>query len=262
MRPSPLLIVVALVRYLREVAISNHEGSRPASGWRVSLLGHDADLRDAYHMFGSTALEVVQKDDEYFLRSSRFDSLTDAGEVLALVTSLLHVLNGIAKTRSRAFDGLSLRAHVERDNLDGTISHYGELGLPVRVVPEKEGVLADGTPMPANLKEDVSRLVAATDDKESISRALTIYGALGDDWRGLYMVLDVLEKDVDNLKAAGWASRNKIKLFKQTANNYGAVGLDARHGFVDPMRKNPMSIGEARRLLRTLLNKWLASKGH
>jgi hypothetical protein len=111
----------------------------------------------------------------------------------------------------------------------------------------------------------VTKLVAAAKQQDVVLRALTIYGELGDSWRGLSMVLDAIQQDAggeDDLLDAGWAPRKDIKLFKQTANNYGAIGLDARHGYRGtPMRKKPISIVHARQLVRTLLTNWLASKG-
>jgi len=228
------------------------------------MVGHDADLRDASLMFDSTELTVSKSGDEYFLESSRFDSLTEASEVLAVGVDLLRLANGIAQTRSKAFESLSL-SYVVKDNQDGTqhISHG--LYMDVRVLPQREGVLSDGTPILPNLSTDVTRLVTSATQKDAVSRALTIYGELGDSWRGLSMVLDAIQEDAhgeDGLLNANWAPRNDIKLFKKTANNYRAIGLDARHGFRGkPMSGSPMEIGVARQLIRTLLNNWLASKG-
>lgn len=176
------------------------------SGWRIAMIGHDADLRDASLMFDSTELNVSQTNDEYFLESSHFDPLTDAGEVLAWGVELLRLANGIAKTRSKAFEGLSL-SYVAKENPDGTQQIHQGLYTDIRVLPEGQGVLSDGTPILPNLSMDVTKLVAATKQQDVVSRALTIYGALGDSWRGLYMVLDAIQQEAGgegNLLNAGW----------------------------------------------------------
>jgi hypothetical protein len=240
-----------------------HQISSSAKKWRVSLRGHPTDLRDASRMFSSAELMVTLVDQEYVLESSHFDPVSDGNEVLALTASLLHVLNGIAKTRSRAFEALSV-GHAEKEHPDGSTMLHEQVYINARASPKDESLLADGTPIPTNLQGDVTDIATASARDDSISRALAIYGALGDDWRGLYMVLDVIEEDAGGeraLLANGWAPPNEIKLFKQTANNYGVIGLSARHGTRKPMRKKPMSVGEARRLIRTLLQNWLASKG-
>jgi hypothetical protein len=228
------------------------------------MVGHNADLRDASLMFDSAELTVSQMNDEYFLESSQFDPLTEASDVLALGVDLLRLANGIAQTRSKAFEGLSL-SNVTKDNPDGTQEIHQGIYTNVRVLPEEQGVLSDGTPILPNLPTDVTKLVAAAKQQDVVLRALTIYGELGDSWRGLSMVLDAIQQDAggeDDLLDAGWAPRKDIKLFKQTAHNYGAIGLDARHGYRGtPMRKKPISIVHARQLVRTLLTNWLASKG-
>lgn len=240
------------------------DGLTEGHSWRIAVVGHAADLQDASSMFNSEELRVSQTGDEYFLESSRFDLLTEADEVLAVGVDLLRIANGIAKTQSKAFEGLSL-SYVIKDNPDGTQRIHNEFQVEVRVLPGEEGMLSDGTPISPDLSTDVTRLVTSVNQEDVILRALTIYGELGDSWRGLSMVLDAIQQDAGDerdLLNAGWAPRKDIKLFKQTANNYGAVGLDARHGFSGtPMRKKPMSLGDARQLMRTLLNNWLASRG-
>jgi hypothetical protein len=233
--------------------------------WRVAMEGDDADLRDASAMFDSAELRVSQENDEYFLLSSRFDIVTEPKEVLTVGVDLLRLINGIAKTQSKAFEKLSL-SYVAKDNPDGTQHIYSGLYTKCRVLPAEKGVLSDGTPILPNLPADVKRLVTAAEQEEVALRALTIYGELGDSWRGLYMVLDAIQQDTggeSDLLNKPWVShqdKQDIKLFKQTANNYGVLGLDARHGLSGKMKKKPMSLGNARKLLRKLLNNWLASK--
>jgi hypothetical protein len=109
------------------------------------MVGHNADLRDASLMFDSAELTVSQMNDEYFLESSQFDPLTEASDVLALGVDLLRLANGIAQTRSKAFEGLSL-SNVTKDNPDGTQEIHQGIYTNVRVLPEEQEVLSDGTP--------------------------------------------------------------------------------------------------------------------
>ncbi len=227
-------------------------------------MGHAADLRDASLMFDSVDLEVVQTNDDFLLRSSQFNALSEATEVLARAVDLLRLVNGIAKTRSKAFEGLRIDC-VVKDNPDGSQHICIPLAVEARVIPEDEGVLSDGTPITADLPANVGKLVAATSQTDVVSRVLTIYGAIGDSWQGLYMVLDAIQEDAGGergLLNSKWLPTGDVKLLKQTANNYGAVGIDARHGFYgEPMRKKPMRIEDARQMIRAIVSAWLTSKG-
>lgn len=239
-------------------------GEHRVGEWNVALVGDDADLRDASLMFQSEEIEVAQVEEEYFLRSSRFASITDAEEVMPVAINLLHPLNGVAKARSKSFEGLSLDYVVKRLP-DGTHRIAKGIFTRTRVVPADENLLSDGTSIESSLESDAAKRVSAVGSDEVVSRILTIYGALGTDWRGLYMVMDAIQQDVggeESLKQVGWVSKKAIQDFKKTANNYRALGLEARHGFRSEQEiKKPMSIGTARHLVRTLLNKWLAHKG-
>jgi hypothetical protein len=51
------------------------------------------------------------------------------------------------------------------------------------------------------------------------------------------------------------------KLFKSTANSYGAIGKDARHvlsKYATPPK--PMSLAEAKRLIEVIIIEWIRSK--
>lgn len=238
-------------------------GEHRVGEWNVALVGADADLRDASLMFQSAELEVARVEEEYFLRSSHFASITDEEEVMPVAVNLLHPLNGIAKARSKSFEGLSLRYVVKRLS-DGT--HYISSGIytRTRVVPADENLLSDGTSIESSLASDVAKRVSAVESEGIVSRALTIYGALGTDWRGLYMMVDAVREDAGGKEAdllnSGWAPKKDIKDFKKTANNYGTLGLEARHGHGGSIA-SPMTVAQARRFVRSLLNNWLASKG-
>lgn len=76
-------------------------------------------------------------------------------------------------------------------------------------------------------------------------------------WVTLYKIFEIIDNDSKPQKL-GWITEKKKNLFKQTANNPKASGLDARHGFqkTDPP-KTPMELGEAIELIDNLINLWI-----
>lgn len=120
-------------------------------------------------------------------------------------------------------------------------------------------IVGDGTPQ----KKVGDKFLAAAAKDEDLKRAQEIYGSVAHDWKGLYMVLDAAiqgHNDQQTLIDRKWVPQGHIKKFKHTADNYRATGNMARHGKtnLDPP-KVPMTLEEARSMMRTILRKWVES---
>lgn len=232
--------------------------------WRVVLTGDDHDLRDAAKLFAASDPGVVEEDGTFYLCSSGFEAFTDPQEVLESAVSALPQLNGLASVRLSEFEGMTLRATVVERIDEKTSRVQDSVGIKTRIVVEKEGAFTNGTAVRDTPREAASRLAGASSD-DRVARAITIYGALGDTWPGLYMVLDVLSDDLggdDAVKKSGFASRAKIKLLRRTANSYTAAGLGARHALEKyEAPDKPMSLREGRKVVGQLLDGWMRSKG-
>jgi hypothetical protein len=96
----------------------------------------------------------------------------------------------------------------------------------------------------------------------SKEKALDLWGGLEHTWRNLYLVLEVMEDAAGGTKTLltqPWLpDKTGIERFKRTANNWRALGSDARHAteqFAPP--RTPMSLPEAQELIRQTLELWL-----
>lgn len=69
----------------------------------------------------------------------------------------------------------------------------------------------------------------------------------------MYKIIEVISFDRPD-KFNDWASKEKIRLLKWTANHDKAIGDKARHGIMntDPPEK-PMELDEARAITKTLI---------
>lgn len=93
-----------------------------------------------------------------------------------------------------------------------------------------------------------------------VSKALRLFDRDGKDWVGMARILELIEADVGGKPAIvkrGWTSRNQWELFFHTANTAGDA---ARHGDLKNPPQKPMSIADAQRLTRHVLNVWLYEK--
>ncbi len=111
---------------------------------------------------------------------------------------------------------------------------------------------------------DADKAATAAANEKIVARALSFF-SMKKNWFNLYKVLDAIRDDFDGsieaVKAKNWVPRDEISRFTGTANNHTAARGKARHGFdFGKPVSNPMPLGEAEQLIRTILTRWLESK--
>ena len=123
-------------------------------------------------------------------------------------------------------------------------------------------VVNGGEVVPTGLT-DADNAATAAAKEEIVARALRFFSK-EKNWVNLNKVLEAITVDLKSLeavKAQNWVPRSEINRFTGTANNHTPAKGEARHGFDygDPM-PNPMTLGEAKQLIRTILARWLQTK--
>jgi hypothetical protein len=232
------------------------------SQWLVRLKGAKADLEFlASQVCASTCLVSKENGDEYYLQSSRFDSLTDATTVRQHGEELIQILNGVAKLRSSGARSVSFGGDVMQVKDDGK-----------RVISVFPPPLTVRTSMTISIAHDSSPQTPTTaetwmseaEQDPDVARALRLFGQ-EHTWHNLYKVLEIVKivwGGTSAIVSKGWATNAQITRFTRTANSVGAVGDAARHGgdkFEPPA--DPMTLKEASELLSTLLSRLLQAKG-
>jgi hypothetical protein len=133
--------------------------------------------------------------------------------------------------------------------------------LEVRTSAAISVQIGDGTWSTRGPVPRAAALAATVQQSEPARKALGFLRT--GDWYSLYKVLDILEMAHGGEKAferLGWASSSELKRFTGTANNSTALGDAARHARADwTPPKRPMSLDEAKSLIRSLLFRWLES---
>lgn len=101
---------------------------------------------------------------------------------------------------------------------------------------------------------------------EPLARALYLYGAVGYDWRGLYLVLDAIKdgnggKGVVDTKEFAKPYKKNVKLFERISGSFKKLGLESRHamkkGYEEYEPEDEMTVGEAQKLFSDLLKAWI-----
>jgi hypothetical protein len=96
----------------------------------------------------------------------------------------------------------------------------------------------------------------------NVRKALTLFGGLEHNWRNLYLIVEVIEDSCGGetaLVGSQWCpAPERLRLFKRTANNWQALGTEARHATERWQKPTDlMTLAEAQAVVRSTLFEWL-----
>ena len=228
----------------------------------IELRGHKFDLENLAKLLTADDFAVIKEGEEFRLKCTAFNSLTNEDMVFAAAKSLLPSVNGVGFIYADGFRAVELSGGVIAIDGQGTRKRYvyESVHQGLRIGQSAEVASDHATPQGPTPGDEA---IKAALNEEIVGRALGFFSQVKS-WVNLYKVLDAIREDVGNLealKARKWVASSEIDRFKGTANNHTAAEGEARHGFDygNPMSK-PMTIQEAEQLIRTLLSRWLASR--
>lgn len=236
--------------------------------WAVCLSGDSSDLGMLAESFKGPEFAITKEEDEFLLTSQEFESLNDAGSIHQHALKFVGILNGAIRLALDSRKAVTVSA-VYNHHRDGRRDVYifpepivakCRMLAPTVTVTRLDGTVE--TYHPADPVQDWMK-IASSDG--AAATALRLIGSGVSDWVNLYRIFDVVAADcggVHGIQSQGWATRRAMRLFQQTANSPGAIGTEARHGAeqTTPPSK-PMTLGEAKSLVFTIVQAWLRSKG-
>ena len=215
--------------------------------WLFELNGEDLDLRTIAELF-SDSFSIFSADEKWFL-SMQLEFPPDGGaDARAAVEPVLARLNASAQVAYGNHENIRL----------GRMMCMNPTGAPATQIVSAAGMRSQFRPGGGKLVTDC--LLTAIQKDDHFARALYLFGVLPQDWRGLSVVLDVVEEGNGGergLKSKQWVAGSSIDNFGATANSFKAIGHQARHGYlskgVDARRQ---TLEEARSMIRTILERW------
>lgn len=230
--------------------------------WSVQLSGDRFDLEDFPKWFTTPDLQVVEGSDGYYLRSELLGAIEDADQVRASARELLESLVGAAKLYRPSLGAIGLNAVVkEGENERRHVYVYLSGAIQMRSKVSTAKLTINGKEETPQIPRPALWAAIAKDD-EKVRQALRFWVKGSENWADLYKVHEVIESDVgDAIYTNGWASKIEVTRFTRTANSVEALGDQARHAkkYAESPPK-PMTIQEAKRLIKRLLEKWIDSK--
>jgi hypothetical protein len=230
-------------------------------------MGDKSDLAMLAQSLAGSDINISHDGQDYILMSDQFSEGDEAGEVRQKAERLVSILNGAVLLALDATQPISVRA-LYRRHRDGKRDGFlfpKPVMIRLRVAaPTITLTHADGTIEESHPADPVKQWAGLALKDERVANVFRILANGILDWVNLYRIFEIVVADIGALDAIdrnGWATKASMRLFKYTANSPGALGLDSRHGTetTEPP-KIPMTISEARALVRTIIHAWLRSK--
>lgn len=208
-------------------------------GWYFQLEGEEFDLQTIREISCETLA----------LRESALCIRLDAPNIRAAQDSAHRMVSLLNAAAHVAFDN-------HRDVKVGKGFHEGGQDKPATQIVSPESVRSRSRVGGAGQLATMAMITAAIDP--DFQRALWIFGVVPHDWRGLYVVLEVIQSGCHGLnEIAGSPLIKQAEAFKRTACSFETIGELARHGpkpFDPPT--NPPTLEDAKTIIRTLLELW------
>lgn len=226
--------------------------------WRVPVLGSKFDLDFLPEWFSVPGLATYKDGDEdTYLVGEDFERLNDDGAIWERASELLTLINGAGSLQSD-FRPFTLGS-VQRVNEDGTKIGYMRASGRLFAMRGRARLTAlvtapDGTLKEMEKPEPPSTTALA--NAQTNDGVAFVLGLLNEpSWDELYKIHERMESALGPAyRDTIGQSSNELQRFTQTANH------TARH---DPQKyrphKNPMSLEDGLKFIRTNVIRWLAT---
>jgi len=232
--------------------------------WRVELVGDKLDLKEVQKQLPSGKYQVIEEEDKFYLKSPAFVDLKDSTEVREKAEEIVALLNGAAKLTIGLIKPITINGLVgikDDGKKDVFVTVSNSVTIRYKILSPTILVSPNSSP-PEKSKVQRFLELAERDDKVAQTLKIINKNTKMDYYPLLYNLFEIVQGDMGSkITEMGWASKNEIERFSQTAVSPKILGLEARHAVQKHLPpKKPMFLPEARRFIRELLLKWLEYK--
>jgi hypothetical protein len=227
--------------------------------WFARLQGHQSDLEALAELLQSGSINVSRREDDgyWYVWGSVFAGLEDSSAVRKRGLEVVETLNGVGALygiqKVSARDVVEVtKAGVRKNTI--AVAELITARSRVRAVAVVSG--PDGKPKENENARAFRQILQLARTDERVWDALHFL-AQQQNWSNLYKVFEIIGDDVGE-QVHDLADRKKLGAFKATAQSRKLLGDEARHASEKcPEPHNPISLEEARQLIRQLVGNWL-----
>ena len=228
-----------------------------SSRWFVQLKGHQFDLEALAEFLRSGSIKVSREEDEqWYVSGPVFGGLEDSSAVRERGIEMVEVLNGTGALFG--IQNISIGSNVFEVTDAGVRKNMVLVvdGITVRDRVKAVVLGSDGKPKENENVSAFQRILELGRTDRRVWDALHFL-ALRQNWTNLYKVFEIVRDDVGK-QVYDLVDTKRLKTFKATAQCRGLLGDEARHAS-QTLREpsNPVSLEEARQLIRQLVENWL-----
>mgnify|MGYP000709407578 CR=1 FL=1 len=241
--------------------------------WLVSLNGNSIIL-DNLDRMNSPHFSVFQDSEDhlaeqFFLRSNHFKGVEDPQQIYSSTIGLIQLING-ASAIHWGFNDYIRRGHVKFDELYFSTEEYPSdadwtsARVSGEILPSNPFIGKASTSKWLNPYNSATtgyiELCIEHEDIFILLRQISV----GFDWRNLYCIWDTVchySGGVKKIIKDLGLDEKQVKAFTGTVNNFGVLGLEARHGVMGwKIPKNTVSHTEAIAIVNNVVVKYLKNK--
>lgn len=238
--------------------------------WKASLRGNSIILYNLERMnsmhFSIGDISDDHEGEFFLLHSNHMNGLEDANEVFSAYQGLVELLNG-SLALEWGFDGISRRGFLSIDEIFISSQDYSKF----EKIEVDKNILAsnpfigkpDFNSIHAPFTYKTTAYLELALEHEDIFQLLRLLAA-GFDWRNLYCIWDTVSFYSGGSKVTPKAlglDEERIKAFTGTVNNFGVLGVAARHGVMGwTVPKNIVTHEEAITIINDVVEKYLKKK--
>jgi hypothetical protein len=222
--------------------------------WEIQVSGGARDLKELSKSLTNDELRITERDGQFYLESTRFETLTTSEEVRSAASEILPILIGATRLALGGRTPLEIGG-IAMIREDGTRDVFLFASDTIHVMESATVKIqgSNGTVQVVNPADRVPSWVNLGLGNQKVAKALRLLGTEEHDWVSLYRLYEVIEGDVGGMEEIaenGWATKSSIRRFKHTANSPAVSGDESRHGKESTAPPpNPMELGEARSLV-------------
>lgn len=221
--------------------------------WLVSLQGDTDTLKMVSDHLEESHVSIYLEDDKFYLRFPEMKILMKFENVRQIIKNHIETINGAVKLALGAYEPI---------NVDETFFQYEDGGRYVSTTFDLKIKTYDNRSVETkkDLLVPISKWIELSKKDEKVKLVFRLLVNDSISWSGLYKIYELIKKD-ENTDSFASVNKEALKLFSKTANNYNAVGFDARHAldYRHPPKKK-MSLNEARDIINMLIKDWIKHK--
>jgi hypothetical protein len=226
------------------------------------LEGHEFDLEDLARLLPTDDVRVIKEGDGFYLTAAELDNPTPGRAFHEVAEELLVRVNGVGRLMRDGFAPVALKGHYEQDGNVSVVLSTATVRLRAHISATATVYDSDGNPVPQPPLASPAYIALAAQNPD-VAEVLEIMGRPDPlSFADLYKVYEIIKHSgaLNPAMNSAGVSEATTRLFTRTANHPEASGDAARHARSrDQPPARPMTLDEARAMLRSLASAWLDS---